>query len=104
MINNPRRGQRKGGLLSLVELPSWFGEISLLELLERQPHSWRDFARLMSHKLRLAFIALEEMSLLPAAPRLALRLLLMGLELRRAGNPPGPGVAGADAGDRPADH
>ena len=31
----------------------------------------------MSHKLRLAFIALEDMSLLPAAPRLARRLLLI---------------------------
>jgi CRP-like cAMP-binding protein len=31
----------------------------------------------MSQKLRLAFIALEQMSLLPAAPRLARRLLLI---------------------------
>jgi CRP-like cAMP-binding protein len=31
----------------------------------------------MSHKLRLAFIALEEMSLLPATPRLARRLLMI---------------------------
>lgn len=93
----------KEALLSLVEPPYWFGEISLfdgqprthdafaespcmllhvpqarlLALLEQQPRYWRDFALLMSHKLRLAFIALEEMSLLPAAPRLARRLLLM---------------------------
>lgn len=93
----------KEALLSLVEPPYWFGEISLfdgqprthdafaegpcrllhvpqarlLTLLERQPCYWRDFALLMSHKLRLAFITLEEMSLLPAAPRLARRLLLI---------------------------
>lgn len=93
----------KEALLTLVEPPYWFGEISLfdglprthdafaesastllllpqgelLALLERQPRYWRDFALLMSHKLRLAFIALEEMSLLPAAPRLARRLLLI---------------------------
>ena len=91
----------KEALLTLVEPPYWFGEISLfdglprthdafaesastllllpqaelLALLERQPQHWRDFALLMSHKLRLAFIALEDMSLLPAAPRLARRLL-----------------------------
>lgn len=93
----------KEALLTLVEPPYWFGEISLfdglprthdafaesastllllpqhdlLALLERQPQYWRDFALLMSHKLRLAFIALEDMSLLPAAPRLARRLLLI---------------------------
>lgn len=93
----------KEALLILVEPPYWFGEISLfdglprthdafaesastllllpqvelLALLERQPQHWRDFALLMSQKLRMAFIALEEMSLLPAAPRLARRLLLI---------------------------
>ncbi|QKE65006.1 Crp/Fnr family transcriptional regulator [Aquipseudomonas campi] len=93
----------KEALLTLVEPPYWFGEISLfdgqprthdayaegptrllqvpqgalLTLLEQQPHYWREFALLMSQKLRLAFIALEEMSLLPAAPRLARRLLLI---------------------------
>ena len=95
--------QGKEALLTLVEAPYWFGEISLfdglprthdafadsastllllpqaglLALLEREPQHWRDFALLMSHKLRLAFIALEDMSLLPAAPRLARRLLLI---------------------------
>ncbi|MBS7691225.1 Crp/Fnr family transcriptional regulator, partial [Pseudomonas lalucatii] len=74
----------KEALLTLVEAPYWFGEISLfdgqprthdafaecpstlllvpqaelLALLERQPRYWRDFALLMSQKLRLAFIAL----------------------------------------------
>lgn len=93
----------KEALLTLVEPPYWFGEISLfdgqprthdayaegptlllqvpqaalLALLAREPGHWRDFALLMSQKLRLAFIALEEMSLLPAAQRLARRLLMM---------------------------
>jgi CRP/FNR family transcriptional regulator, cyclic AMP receptor protein len=93
----------KEALLSLIEPPSWFGEVSLfdgqprthdafaecpctlllvpqarlLALLQRQPQHWRDFALLMSQKLRLTFTALEEMSLLPAAPRLARRLLLI---------------------------
>jgi CRP/FNR family cyclic AMP-dependent transcriptional regulator len=73
----------KEALLTLVEPPYWFGEISLfdglprthdafaespstllllpqhelLALLEREPQYWRDFALLMSHKLRLAFAA-----------------------------------------------
>lgn len=93
----------KEALLTLIEPPYWFGEISLFDgqprthdafaegptvllhvpqhalntLLERQPAYWRDFALLMSQKLRLAFIALEQISLLPAAPRLAQRLLMM---------------------------
>lgn len=95
--------QGKEALLTLVEAPYWFGEISLfdglprthdayaegpclllqvpqaalLALLQQQPQYWRELALLMSQKLRLAFIALEEMSLLPAAPRLARRLLMM---------------------------
>ena len=52
-------------------------QAALLELLRREPHYWRDVALLMSHKLRLAFIALEEMALLPAAQRLARRLLML---------------------------
>ncbi|AYC30966.1 Crp/Fnr family transcriptional regulator [Pseudomonas cavernae] len=93
----------KEALLTLIEPPYWFGEIALfdgqprthdayadgpcvllsvpqaalLALLERQPQHWRDFALLLSQKLRLAFIALEEMSLLPAAPRLARRLVMI---------------------------
>ncbi|MGY4535395.1 CRP/FNR family cyclic AMP-dependent transcriptional regulator [Pseudomonas sp. TE3786] len=93
----------KEALLTLVEPPYWFGEISLFDgqprthdafaegptvllhvpqavltaLLQRQPAYWRDFALLMSQKLRLAFIALEQISLLPAAPRLAQRLLMI---------------------------
>ncbi|BBP74076.1 Crp/Fnr family transcriptional regulator [Pseudomonas gingeri NCPPB 3146 = LMG 5327] len=91
----------KEALLSLIELPYWFGEISLfdglprthdayavghtillqvpqsvlLELLEEHPEYWRQFALLMSQKLRLTFIGLEQLSLMPAPARLAHRLL-----------------------------
>ncbi len=93
----------KEALLTLVEAPYWFGEISLfdgrprthdayaegstlllhvpqvalLELLSGRPAYWRDFALLMSQKLRLTFVALEQASLLPAAQRLAQRLVLI---------------------------
>lgn len=91
----------KEALLTLVESPHWFGEISLfdgqprthdayaegttrllwipqaplLDWLAREPGHWRDLAVLMSHKLRWVFVALEQQSLLAAAPRLAHRLL-----------------------------
>jgi CRP/FNR family cyclic AMP-dependent transcriptional regulator len=91
----------KEALLTLVEAPHWFGEISLfdgqprthdaqaegavrllwipqaalLALLGQQPEYWRDFALLMSQKLRWVFVALEQQSLLAAAPRVAHRLL-----------------------------
>ncbi|WP_248917221.1 Crp/Fnr family transcriptional regulator [Pseudomonas entomophila] len=91
----------KEALLTLVEAPNWFGEISLfdgqprthdafaegatrllwipqaplLHWLDREPWHWRELALLMSHKLRWVFIALEQQSLLAAAPRLAHRLL-----------------------------
>ncbi|MFB4393289.1 MULTISPECIES: Crp/Fnr family transcriptional regulator [unclassified Pseudomonas] len=91
----------KEALLTLVESPYWFGEISLfdgqprthdafaegatqllwipqaalLDWLSRHPVHWRDLALLMSHKLRWVFIALEQQHLLAAAPRLAHRLL-----------------------------
>lgn len=93
----------KEALLMLMEPPHWFGEISLIDgqprthdavaegatrvlqvpqaaletMLANEPRYWRDFALLMSHKLRLMFIALEELSLLPAPARLARRLLMI---------------------------
>ncbi len=95
--------QGKEALLALVEAPQWFGEIALfdgqprthdayaeeectlvwvaqgalLAILQAEPLYWRDFALLMSQKLRLAFVMLEQQSLLAAAPRLAHRLLLI---------------------------
>ena len=95
--------QGKEALLSLVEAPHWFGEIGLfdgqprthdafgvgqctllhipqnvlLALLDQQPLHWRPLALLMSHKLRLTFINLEQLSLMPAPTRLAHRLLMI---------------------------
>ena len=95
--------QGKEALLSLVEPPHWFGEIclfdgqprthdafavgqctllnipqvTLLKLLDEQPVYWRQLALLMSHKLRLTFINLEQLSLMPAPVRLAHRLLMI---------------------------
>ena len=77
--------QGKEALLALVEAPQWFGEIALfdgqlrthdayaeddcvlvwvpqgalLAMLAATPAWWRDFALLMSQKLRLAFVMLE---------------------------------------------
>ncbi|WP_415772642.1 Crp/Fnr family transcriptional regulator [Pseudomonas sp. LB3P38] len=95
--------QGKEALLSLVESPHWFGEICLfdgqprthdafglghcvllhisqtvlLTLLDQQPAYWRQLALLMSQKLRLTFINLEQLSLMPSAARLAHRLLMI---------------------------
>ncbi|MBO3276176.1 Crp/Fnr family transcriptional regulator [Pseudomonas schmalbachii] len=93
----------KEALLGLIEPPNWFGEIclfdgqarthdafaerpttllqipqaALLRLLDQHPEYWRELGLLMSHKLRMLFGVLEAHSLLPAAPRLARRLLLI---------------------------
>jgi CRP-like cAMP-binding protein len=93
----------KEALLTLVEPPQWFGEIALFDglsrthdaisdgqaqvlhvsqlalegLLSSEPATWRFFGMLLAHKLRLTFIAIEETALLPAAVRLARRLLLI---------------------------
>jgi len=103
--------QGKEALLTLMEPPQWFGEISLfdglprthdavadtrslvvqvaqaplLRLLREQPQLWHEFGLLLAHKLRLAFITMEDTALLPAPARLARRLLLIA----------------ADYGDRP---
>jgi CRP-like cAMP-binding protein len=95
--------QGKEALLSVIEAPHWFGEIclfdgqprthdavivgqcvllhlpqaTLLAFLEQHPVYWRHLALLMSHKLRLAFISLEHLSLMPASTRVAHRLLLI---------------------------
>ena len=95
--------QGKEAVLSLVETPYWFGEICLFDnlprthdalamgpctllqvpqaamlgMLEQQPAYWREVALLMSHKLRLSLINIEQMSLMPASARLAHRLLMI---------------------------
>jgi CRP-like cAMP-binding protein len=91
----------KEAILSLVEAPAWFGEISvfdrlprthnavaegpvrvlhvpqadLLALLEREPQFWRELGVLMALRMRLAFINIEDMALLPSEVRLARRLV-----------------------------
>jgi CRP/FNR family transcriptional regulator, cyclic AMP receptor protein len=95
--------QGKQTVLTRIELPYWFGEVSLFDglprthdafsethtillqvpqaaltrLLESQPQYWRHFALLMSQKLRLTFVHLEQQTLLPAPARVACRLLLI---------------------------
>ena len=93
----------KEALLAVIEPVNWFGEIALFYgrerthdayaeresvlfhlpraelagLLERAPQYWHCFGLLLTQKLRLAFDAIEEAALLPAAQRIARRLLLM---------------------------
>ncbi|MCI0151139.1 Crp/Fnr family transcriptional regulator [Paraburkholderia sediminicola] len=93
----------KEALLAVIEPVNWFGEIALFDnrprthdayaerdselfhvpraalaaLLERTPEYWHVIGLLLTQKLRLAFDAIEEAALLPAAPRVARRLLLM---------------------------
>lgn len=91
----------KESILSLLESPTWFGEISvfdrlprthnasaegavrllhipqadLMTLLERQPAFWRELGVLMALRMRLAFINMEDMALLSSEVRLARRLV-----------------------------
>jgi CRP/FNR family transcriptional regulator, cyclic AMP receptor protein len=93
----------KEALLAVIEPVNWFGEIALFDhrprthnayaerdselfhvpraaltaMLERTPAYWHAFGLLLTQKLRLAFEAIEDAALLPAAPRVARRLLLM---------------------------
>jgi CRP-like cAMP-binding protein len=90
-------------LLTIVEPPSWVGEIPLFDglprthdliaegpasvvhvpqeplfaILEAEPRYWRDLALLLTAKLRLAFIGMEDTMLLPASARLIRRLVLI---------------------------
>jgi len=93
----------KEALLTLLESPAWFGEISVFDrqprthdavaqgqalvvhvpqaaldaLLAAEPRYWHDLGLLVTSKLRLAFTAMEDIALLPIAVRLARRLALM---------------------------
>lgn len=93
----------KEALLTLIEPPHWFGEIALFDglprthdtiavgpttvvhipqtaleaLLRDEPRFWQAFGLLLTQKLRLSFLVLEDTALLPAAVRLARRLLMM---------------------------
>ncbi|MGD0524524.1 MAG: Crp/Fnr family transcriptional regulator [Polyangiaceae bacterium] len=93
----------KQALLTIVEPPSWVGEIPLfdglprthdliadteglvvqvpqeplLAFLDREPRYWRELALLLTAKLRLAFVSMESAQLLPLAARVAHRLVLI---------------------------
>lgn len=93
----------KEALLTIVEPGNWFGEIALIDGLARthdavaegastvlrippaaldqlfvaHPEYWRWIALLLTHKLRFAFVGIEEAALLPAPLRVARRLIAM---------------------------
>jgi CRP/FNR family cyclic AMP-dependent transcriptional regulator len=93
----------KEALLTLLEPPSWFGEIAVFDglprthdafaesettvllvpqhqldvILAQEPRYWRDLGLLMTNKLRLMFGVLEDAAVLPIGVRLARRLLSM---------------------------
>jgi CRP-like cAMP-binding protein len=52
-------------------------EAALQSLLDSTPRYWRDFALLMAQRLRVSFENAEAMTLLPAAQRVANRLLMI---------------------------
>lgn len=89
-------------LLTLMEPPLWFGEISLFDgqprthdaiaeeetllvhvsrvamdaMLEKEPRWWRHLGVLVSAKLRFAFVMIEDTATLPLSVRLARRLVM----------------------------
>jgi CRP/FNR family cyclic AMP-dependent transcriptional regulator len=93
----------KDALLAVLGPTAWVGEISLFDglprpndvtavsrtlllhvpepalqgLLDSTPRYWRDFALLMTQRLRVSFENAEAMTLLPAAQRVANRLLMI---------------------------
>lgn len=93
----------KESLLAVLGPTAWIGEISLFdglprpndasavsrtlllhvpeaalqELLDTTPRYWRDFALLMAQRLRISFETTEAIALLPAAQRVANRLLMI---------------------------
>lgn len=93
----------KEAVLSLIDPPTWLGEIALFDrlprthnvsaetearvlhvrlvdidqILQESPAHWQHFGVLMALKTRLVFIGLEDLSLLPPEGRLARRLVWM---------------------------
>jgi CRP/FNR family cyclic AMP-dependent transcriptional regulator len=93
----------KEALLTIQEPPSWFGEIAVFDgqprthdgvadgaarvlhvsqqaldaMLAAHPVWWKELALLVTQKLRLAFLAMEDAATQPLPARLARRLLLM---------------------------
>lgn len=105
----------KEALLLYLEPPNWFGEIAIFDggprthdawaadactvlhvpqaalyaLLDAQPRYWRELALLLADKLRLTFVALEAMALMPAPERLRQRLAMI-IDGYGAGRPGAP--------------
>lgn len=97
------RDDAREALLAVLPPPQWFGEITvfdgatrthhahaaqastllqvpqtqLLAWLKEHPQHWRELALLMADKLRLAFMAMEEQTVLSAPQRLTRRLIGM---------------------------
>ncbi len=93
----------KEAILTFIEPPNWIGEIALFDgrlrthdaiaegnvtaihvpqealdaVLAENPLYWKDFGLLIAQKLRLAFLWMEDMTVLPAAVRLTRRLVFM---------------------------
>ena len=98
-----RHHDARAALLTRLEPPHWFGEISVFDnsarthdahaaepstllqvpherlqaWLQSHPEHWHALALLLTDKLRTAFVAMEELALLPAPQRLARRLVMM---------------------------
>lgn len=98
-----RANEARAALLTRLEPPHWFGEISVFDnsarthdahaaeastllqvpherlqaWLQVHPQHWHALALLLTDKLRTAFVAMEELALLPAPQRLARRLVMM---------------------------
>lgn len=98
-----RAQEARSALLTRLEPPYWFGEISVFDgsarthdahaaepstllqvpherlqtWLQAHPEHWHALALLLTDKLRTAFVAMEELALLPAPLRLARRLVMM---------------------------
>jgi len=95
--------EARAALLIRLEPPHWFGEISVFDnsarthdahateastlihipheklqaWLKQHPEHWHALALLLTDKLRAAFVAMEDLALLPAPQRLARRLVMM---------------------------
>jgi CRP-like cAMP-binding protein len=96
-------GTGREPLYMIVEPPSWFGELSVIDGLPRphnatadvaselvhvpqhainailavEPHYWREFAVLVAQRLRLAMMSLEDTMQFPPLVRTARRLAMM---------------------------
>ncbi|RZI86750.1 MAG: Crp/Fnr family transcriptional regulator [Rubrivivax sp.] len=106
MVMNEVEPGQDGALVHLAP-PTWFGEVGLFDglcrthnvetvqdstllllplgplsrLLDEHPAYWKHFALLLTQKLRLAFMALDELAKVPVETRLARRLVMMSIGL-----------------------